>query len=86
MRTMGLVLAFLFVFAAVPARAGTEPPAIPAPASVAEVRCPVMGGVVQDPSTAARSEYKGKTYYFCCPGCKPLFDADPEKYVGKPAK
>jgi YHS domain-containing protein len=27
------------------------------------------------------SEYKGKTYYFCAPGCKKAFDADPEKYI-----
>jgi len=37
-----------------------------------------------DPATAAgKSEYKGQTYYFCAPGCKKAFDADPEKYVGK---
>lgn len=28
-----------------------------------------------------RSEYRGKTYYFCCPRCKVLFDQDPEKYA-----
>ena len=28
-----------------------------------------------DPQTApAKSEYQGKTYYFCCPECKPEFD------------
>jgi YHS domain-containing protein len=26
-------------------------------------------------------EYKGKTYYFCAPGCKRSFEADPEKYL-----
>lgn len=35
-----------------------------------------------DPKTApAKSEYKGKTYYFCAPGCKRAFDKDPEKYL-----
>ena len=35
-----------------------------------------------DPETAAaKSEYKGKTYYFCAPGCKATFDKDPAKYV-----
>jgi len=35
-----------------------------------------------DPKTApARSEYKGKTYYFCAPGCKAAFDKDPDKYL-----
>ncbi|MCP4195721.1 MAG: YHS domain-containing protein [Proteobacteria bacterium] len=27
------------------------------------------------------SEYKGRHYFFCCPGCKPKFDANPEKYI-----
>ncbi|MEM3586848.1 MAG: YHS domain-containing protein [Candidatus Jordarchaeaceae archaeon] len=35
-----------------------------------------------DPKTAKyKSEYKGKTYYFCAPGCKKSFDADPKKFV-----
>lgn len=46
-----------------------------------EVICPVMGNPVDDITTAAFSEYKGKTYYFCCPGCKDIFDKDPEKYA-----
>ena len=35
-----------------------------------------------DPRIApAKSEYKGKTYYFCATGCKVAFDKDPEKYL-----
>ena len=35
-----------------------------------------------DPKTApAKAEYKGKTYYFCAPGCKVAFEKDPEKYL-----
>jgi Cu+-exporting ATPase len=35
-----------------------------------------------DPETAAaKAEYKGKTYYFCAPGCKVAFEKDPEKYL-----
>jgi YHS domain-containing protein len=35
-----------------------------------------------DESTAEHtSEYKGKKYYFCAPGCKKEFEANPEKYV-----
>ena len=33
-----------------------------------------------------KSEYKGKTYYFCAPGCKKEFDDNPEKYIKKPDK
>jgi YHS domain-containing protein len=28
------------------------------------------------------SEYEGKTYYFCAPGCKKSFEDDPTQYVG----
>ena len=27
------------------------------------------------------SEYKGKKYYFCAPGCKKQFEENPEKYI-----
>ncbi len=46
--------------------------------------CPVMKTRIPDITKAAgHSVYKGKTYYFCCAGCKPLFDKDPSKYVGQ---
>ena len=39
-----------------------------------------------DPKTAAaKSEYKGQTYYFCARGCKVAFDKDPEKYLSAAA-
>ena len=41
----------------------------------------VCGMEVDEKAPAATSEYEGKTYYFCAPGCKKAFDADPEKYV-----
>lgn len=28
-------------------------------------------------------EYKGKTYYFCCEGCKKQFEIEPDKYVSR---
>jgi YHS domain-containing protein len=27
------------------------------------------------------SDYGGKTYYFCCAGCKQAFDKQPEAYL-----
>ncbi len=30
-----------------------------------------------------RAEYKEKYYYFCCKGCKGLFQENPEKYLNK---
>jgi len=47
------------------------------------VICPVIGQPVEDKDRAPRSEYKGQTYYFCCPSCKEKFDKDPRKYAGK---
>lgn len=42
----------------------------------------VVCGMDVDPETApAQSEYEGTTYYFCAPGCKVDFDADPQKYL-----
>jgi Cu(I)/Ag(I) efflux system membrane fusion protein len=42
--------------------------------------CPVMGGAVNKDIFAV---YKGKKVYFCCAGCKPEFEKDPQKYIGK---
>ncbi len=44
---------------------------------------PVCGMDVDPQQAAGTSEYKGKTYYFCAPGCKKSFDKDPEQYVGE---
>jgi YHS domain-containing protein len=42
---------------------------------------PVCQMDVDEKDHAGTSEYGGKTYYFCAPGCKTRFDADPPKYV-----
>lgn len=53
----------------------------PAVAAVNMV-CPVMKSKVASVGKASgKSVYKGKTYYFCCGGCKPEFDKNPTKYV-----
>lgn len=42
---------------------------------------PVCGMMV-DPKTAEyKSNYQGKTYYFCSPGCKKDFDKEPQRYL-----
>ena len=28
-----------------------------------------------------KTEHQGQTYYFCAPGCKRVFERDPEKYL-----
>ncbi|MCK4444954.1 MAG: YHS domain-containing protein [Thermoplasmata archaeon] len=42
---------------------------------------PVCKMTVDENAPAATAEYKGKTYYFCAPGCKFVFEQDPEKYL-----
>ncbi len=42
--------------------------------------CPVMGGAINKDIFTI---YKGKKVYFCCPGCKPEFEKEPEKYLAK---
>ena len=44
---------------------------------------PVRKMQVDEKKAAATSMYKGTTYYFCAPGCKKVFDAAPEKFLGK---
>ena len=42
---------------------------------------PVCGMQVDEKSPVGTYEYKGKTYYFCSPGCKVAFSKDSEKYL-----
>lgn len=46
-------------------------------------KCLVMGATFKISKSTEFSQYKGKYYAFCCPGCKPKFDANPEKYLKK---
>src|SRR3569623_311403 len=53
------------------------------PAATGErVRAPVCGKMV-DPATAVSAEHDGKTYHFCCDGCRTSFVADPDKYLNQ---
>ncbi|MBI4304514.1 MAG: YHS domain-containing protein [Chloroflexi bacterium] len=42
---------------------------------------PICGMDVDMRTAPAKSEYQGKTYYFCAPGCKSQFDKDPDRYI-----
>jgi YHS domain-containing protein len=44
---------------------------------------PVCNMTVDEKKAAAKSVYKGTTYFFCSKGCKDRFDKDPENFVGK---
>ncbi len=36
---------------------------------------------VDEKTAKWKSVYKGKTYYFCAPGCKKAFEEEPEVYI-----
>ena len=57
--------------------------AIPKKLIGAEKVCPVMGGKHKVSDKTEFSYYKGQVYTFCCAGCKPKFDKNPEKYLKK---
>lgn len=42
---------------------------------------PVCKMVVDEKTAKWKSFYEGRTFYFCAPGCKKAFDADPKKYL-----
>lgn len=42
---------------------------------------PVCGMQVNESNAPAKSDYKGRTYYFCSLDCKQTFDNNPEEYV-----
>lgn len=75
--------------AAVPDPAAATPAPAAAPVAAAgEVVCLISGEKFVPTAESPKSDYKGKTITFCCPGCKKKFDAEPEKYASKapPAK
>ncbi len=42
---------------------------------------PVCGMDVDPASAQHTGEYQGQIYYFCAPGCRKAFEADPKKYL-----
>ena len=42
---------------------------------------PVCKMTVDETNAKYKTVYKGKTYYFCAPGCKFSFEENPEKYL-----
>lgn len=46
-----------------------------------KIQCPVMKTWFVPDEKTDKIIYEGKTYYFCCKGCKPMFEKDPQKYV-----
>ncbi|WP_158816983.1 heavy metal translocating P-type ATPase [Methylocapsa sp. S129] len=45
------------------------------------VRDPVCGMSVDPAASKHRADYDGKTFHFCCNGCRTKFEADPARYL-----
>ena len=73
--------------AAAPAPAPATPAAVvkaPGDAKIGDTtKCPVSGEEFVVAATSPKTEHDGKTYYFCCGGCKKKFEAEPGKYAKK---
>jgi YHS domain-containing protein len=43
---------------------------------------PICGMMVDEKKAKFKSDYNGKTFYFCAASCKATFDKSPAKYSG----
>jgi len=59
--------------------AANNPEPLPSEAA-GETHDPVCGMVVHPATAKHHAEHDGRTYYFCCGGCKAKFMADPGRY------
>lgn len=46
-----------------------------------EAKDPICGMTVDKSKARYKAEFEGKTFYFCCAGCKQKFDQAPQRYV-----
>jgi xanthine dehydrogenase accessory factor len=46
-----------------------------------EAKDPICGMMVEKSKAKHKSEFQGKTFYFCCAGCKQKFEQSPELYL-----
>ncbi len=47
------------------------------------VKDPICGMMVDEKTAKFKSQYRGKTYYFCAQSCKITFDKNPSKFVSE---
>jgi xanthine dehydrogenase accessory factor len=55
-------------------------PETAAPRVRIDAKDPICGMIVDGATARFRSEFSGRTVYFCCRHCKEMFDQDPERY------
>ena len=56
-------------------------PGVVATEAPTEARDPICGMLVEVATTRYRSDWAGRSVYFCCRRCKETFDADPQRYA-----
>jgi len=61
-------------------RAGAPTAKITLPLLRQEARDPICGMMVDVGGAKYKSDFRGNSFYFCCPRCKQAFDQHPEKY------
>jgi YHS domain-containing protein len=50
------------------------------------VKDPVCGMNADEKTATVKSEYMGKTYYFCNQSCKVVFDKNPQRFTDDHSK
>src|SRR5262245_13307182 len=65
-------------------REPAEPVAAATAAESAEAIDPICGMTVSTASAAHRAEFGGRTWYFCCAGCRERFLQEPARWAGAP--
>ena len=46
-------------------------------------KCPVCGMEVNPKAAPAKTQYEGRTYYFCSQECKEEFEKNPQRFAGQ---
>jgi xanthine dehydrogenase accessory factor len=59
----------------------SDVPAPRSPLTLAEAADPVCGMTVTPGAASLPYEHEGRTYYFCCAGCRRTFEENPASYV-----
>ena len=59
---------------------GADAEAVPAAPVRVEAKDPICGMIVDSNTAKYRSDFSGRTLFFCCRHCKEMFDQDPERY------
>ena len=57
-------------------------PAVSLPIVATEAKDPICGMTVGTSGAKHKVEYEGKTFFFCCAGCRQAFEREPARYAG----